>query len=141
MSSLVFVSLGSIAILSQQQPPTDYAQQQLQAFIAKLTGKDEVPAVDTQAIDKAQFQLNSDGNEINYDLTMTNLNSFTIAHVHQGKTGENGPPVAELQMGKGKIASSDLEGPLAGRQIPDLIDLMKNVGSLCQCSYPAESKW
>ena len=143
MSSLVFVSLGSIAILSQQQPPTTaYAQQQLQAFIAKLTGKDEVPAVGkAQAISKAQFQLNSDGNEINYDLTTTNLNSFTIAHVHQGKTGENGPPVAELQMGKGKIASSDLQGPLAGRQIPDLIDLMKNGGSLCQCSYPAESKW
>jgi hypothetical protein len=130
MSSLVFVSLGSIAILSQQQPPTTaYAQQQLQAFIAKLTGKDEVPAVDTQAIGKAQFQLNSDGNEINYDLTTTNLNSFTIAHVHQGKTGENRPPVAELQMGKGKIASSDLQGPLAGRQIPDLIDLMKNGGT------------
>jgi len=124
-SSLVCASLGSIAILSQQPPITAYAQLQLQAFITKLTGKDEVPPVDTQAIGTAQFQLSSDGDMINYDLTTTDLNIFTIAHVQQGKTRENGPPVAELQIGKGKIASSDLQEPLAGKQISDLIDLME----------------
>jgi hypothetical protein len=40
-----------------------------------------------------------------------------MAHIHKGKSGENGPPVAALQMGKGKITSSDLQGPLAGKQI------------------------
>ncbi len=48
VSSLVFASLlgSSMAIITTQQPITAYAQQ---AFTAKLTGKDEVPAVNTQA--------------------------------------------------------------------------------------------
>ena len=52
-----------------------------------------------------------------------------MAHIHQGKAGGNGSPVAPLQMGKGKITSSDLQGPLAGKQISDLVDLMKNGGA------------
>jgi hypothetical protein len=131
VSSLVFASLGSMAILTQH-PPTiaAYAQQQSQTFTAKLSGKDEVPPVNTQATGTAQFQLSSDGKEINYDLTTTNLNGFMMAHIHQGKSGENGQPITTpLQMGKGKIASSDLQGPLAGKQILDLVDLMKNGGA------------
>jgi hypothetical protein len=52
-----------------------------------------------------------------------------MAHIHQGKAGENGQHVAPLQMGKGKVTSSDLQGPLAGKQISDLVDLMKNGGA------------
>jgi CHRD domain len=130
VSSLVFASLGSMAILTQH-PPTiaAYAQQQSQTFTAKLSGKDEVPPVNTQATGTAQFQLSSDGKEINYDLSATNLQGFMMAHIHQGKSGENGQPVAPLQMGKGKITSSDLQGALAGKQISDLVDLMKNGGA------------
>ena len=129
ISSLAFASLlgSSMAIITQ--PTTAYAQQQSQAFTAKLSGKDEVPPVNTQATGMAQFQLSSDGKEINYDLTATNLNGFMMAHVHQGKAGENGQPVAPLSMGKGKITSSDLKGPLAGKHISDLADLMKNGGA------------
>jgi hypothetical protein len=127
-SSIVFASLASIAILTHQLPSTiaAYAQQQSQTFTAKLSGKDEVPPVNTQATGNVQFQLSSDGKEINYDLTTTNLNGFMMAHIHKGKSGENGPPVAALQMGKEKITSFDLQGPLAGKQISDLVDLMKN---------------
>ena len=129
ISSLAFASLlgSSMAILTQ--PTTAYAQQQSQTFTAKLSGKDEVPPVNTQATGMAQFQLSSDGKEISYDLTATNLNGFMMAHVHQGKAGENGQPVAPLSMGKGKITSSDLKGPLAGKHISDLADLMKNGGA------------
>src|SRR5919197_832833 len=128
MSSLVFASLGSMAILTQHPPSTiaAYAQQQSQTFTAKLTGKDEVPPVNTQATGTAQFQLSSDGKELNYDLSATNLQGFMMAHIHQGKAGENGQPVAPLQMGKGKITSSDLQGPLAGKQISDLTNIIKN---------------
>ena len=132
ISSLAFASLlgSSMAIITTQQPTTAYAQQQQsQAFTAKLSGKDELPPVNTQATGMAQFQLSSDGKEINYDLTATNLQGFMMAHIHQGKAGENGQPVAPLSMGKGKITSSDLKGPLAGKQISDLVDLMKNGGA------------
>ncbi len=52
-----------------------------------------------------------------------------MAHIHQGKAGENGPPVAPLSMGKGKITASDLQGPLSGKQLKDLVDLMSNRGA------------
>jgi CHRD domain len=132
VSSLVFAFLASMAILTSQHTPTiaAFAQQQSQTFTAKLSGKDEVPPVNTQATGTAQFQLSSDGKEINYDLTTTNLNGFMMAHIHQGKSGENGQPITTpLQMGKGKITSSDLQGSLAGKQMPDLVDLMKNGGA------------
>ncbi|MFL6320161.1 MAG: CHRD domain-containing protein [Nitrososphaeraceae archaeon] len=131
VSSLVFASLASIAILTPQHPPTiaAYAQQS-QTYTAKLSGKDEVPPVNTQATGTAQFQLSSDGKEINYDLSTTNLQGFMMAHIHKGKSGENGQPITTpLQMGKGKITSSDLQGPLAGKQISDLVDLMKSGGA------------
>jgi CHRD domain len=129
VSSLVLASLGSMAILTQQPSSTiaAYAQQQSQTFTAKLSGKDEVPPVNTQATGTAQFQLSSDGKEINYDLSTTNLQGFMMAHIHKGKAGENGQPITSpLSIGKGKITSSDLQGALAGKQIPDLVDLMKN---------------
>ena len=130
--SMVLSSLASMAILTQQLPSTiaAYAQQQSQTFTAKLSGKDEVPPVNTQATGTAQFQLSSDGKDLNYDLSTTNLQGFMMAHIHKGKSGENGQPITTpLQMGKGKITSSDLQGSLAGKQISDLVDLMKNGGA------------
>ena len=73
--------------------------------------------VNTPVTGMAEFQPSSDGKGLNYNLTATNLHGFMMAHVHQGKAGENGQPVAPLSMGKGKITSSDLKGPLAGKQI------------------------
>jgi hypothetical protein len=128
ISALAFASLGSSIAIITQQPTTAFAQQP-QAFTAKLTGKDELPPVTTTATGMAQFQLSPDGKELNYDLTTTNLNGFMMAHIHQGKTGENGQPVAPLSMGKGKITSSDLQGQLAGKQTSDLVDIMKNGGA------------
>src|ERR671931_828553 len=105
-------------------------QQQPQTFTAKLSGSNEVPPVTTSATGMAQFQLTADGSQINYKLNATNLNNFMMAHIHQGKAGENGPPVtAPLSMGSGKITASDLQGPLAGKQLSDLINLMKTGGT------------
>jgi hypothetical protein len=124
VSALAFVILSNLVMVQQSV----YAQQQsAQTFTAKLTGKDELPPVNTQATGTAQFQLSSDGKEINYDLTTTNLNGFMMAHIHQGKAGENGQPLtAPLSLGKGKITSSDLQGPLVGKQISDLVNIIKS---------------
>jgi CHRD domain len=64
---------------------------------------------------------------MSYYLSATNLNGFMMAHIHQGKAGENGQPITfPLLIGKGKITSSDLQGPLAGKDISDLVDIIKN---------------
>jgi hypothetical protein len=114
-------NLGT-SIFAQGQPPG-------KKFTAQLSGKDEVPPVDTTATGTAQFQLSSDGKELTYDLTAKDLKGFMMAHIHQGKKGENGQPVAPLSMGKGKITSSDLQGPLSGKQLSDLVSLMSNGGA------------
>ncbi|HVD06977.1 MAG TPA: CHRD domain-containing protein, partial [Nitrososphaeraceae archaeon] len=77
----------------------------------------------------AQFQLSPDGKELTYDLTTKDLKGFMMAHIHQGKASESGQPVAPLSMGKGKITASDLQGPLSGKQLKDLVDLMSNGGA------------
>jgi hypothetical protein len=129
VSALAFAGL-SAGMLTNGAPPTAFAQQQQsQTFTAKLAGNNEVPPVNTQATGMAKLQLSSDGKELNYDLSAANLNGFMMAHIHQGKAGENGPPVAPLSMGKGKVTSSDLQGPLAGKQISDLVSIMKNGGA------------
>jgi hypothetical protein len=107
--------------------PPAYAQSQI--FTAKLTGNDETPAVSTTATGTAHFQLSSDGKQLNYDLSTTNLQGFMMAHIHKGKAGASGQPVAELSMGKGTITSSDLKGPLAGKQISDLVKMIKSGGA------------
>jgi hypothetical protein len=125
-SALAFAGLS--AVILTNGATRVFAQSQ--TFTAKLAGNNEVPPIKTQATGMAQFQLSPDGKELNYDLSATSLNGFMMAHIHQGKAGENGQPItAPLSMGKGKIASSDLQGPLAGKQISDLVNIMKNGGT------------
>jgi hypothetical protein len=124
VASAIIATLG-LAVISMIIVPLAYAQQS-QTFAAKLKGNDEVPPVNTAATGTAHFQLSSDGKQLNYDLSTTSLKDFMMAHIHQGKTGENGQPVVELSMGKGKITSSDLQGPLAGKHISDLVNMIKS---------------
>ncbi|HEY7573260.1 MAG TPA: CHRD domain-containing protein [Nitrososphaeraceae archaeon] len=102
------------------------AQGTLKKFTADLSGKNEVPPADTKATGTAQFQIGADEKQIDYELNVKDLNNFMMAHIHQGKSGENGPPIVMLSMGKGKITSGDLQGPLAGKQLSDLTKLMQD---------------
>jgi hypothetical protein len=111
-------------------------------FNAKLFGNNEVPPVSTSATGMAQFKLSTDGKTLSYTLTANNIKDITASHIHQGKTGENGQPVVPLSIdnakmnygcqcmlpasGKGTITSSNLQGPMAGKQISDLVNLMKS---------------
>ena len=102
------------------------AQGAQKKFTANLSGKNEVPPVDTKASGTAQFQPSVDGKQIDYELNVKDTNNFMMAHIHQGKSGENGQPVVPLSMGKAKITSGDLQGPLSGKQLADLVSLLEN---------------
>ncbi|MGA7898082.1 MAG: CHRD domain-containing protein [Nitrososphaeraceae archaeon] len=103
-----------------------FAQGAQKKFTANLSGKSEVPPVDTKASGTAQFQPSADGKQIDYELNVKDTNNFMMAHIHQGKSGENGQPVVPLSMGKAKITSGDLQGPLSGKQLADLVKLLEN---------------
>jgi Cu/Zn superoxide dismutase len=115
-------------------------------FSARLTGSKEVPPVDTDATGRVRLTANSQQHELVYQLYVSNLNGVvTGAHIHRGSTGTNGPVVANLNIGGafasasagdgsasasissgGTITSADLKGPLAGKQVSELIKLIED---------------
>jgi CHRD domain len=109
-----------------------------QLFFAILEGSEEVPPVRTDADGLAKFKVSRDGRRIGFRLTVNNLDNFTQAHIHIGRRGENGPVVAflfgpvdpDISVNKGVvegiITADDLVGPLEGRPLSALIELMKD---------------
>jgi hypothetical protein len=107
-------------------------------FTATLSGKDEVPPKNTKATGTAEFTLSSDGKTMNYKVSVKDIDKVTMAHIHQGKAGVNGPVVVVLfkansptgpengVLSQGNITSDKLEGPLKGKQISDLVKLIED---------------
>src|SRR5918911_2551203 len=114
-----------------------YAQKQGQSFHAKLTGKDEVPPKNTKATGSAEFTVTG-ADSMSYKVSVTDMEKVTAAHIHKGKPGENGPVVVTLfktnspsartngVLSQGTITSAKLEGPLAGKHLSDLINMVNS---------------
>jgi CHRD domain len=118
-------------------PSVAFAQQQ-QKFTAKMTGSEEVPPKNTKATGTAEFNLSPDGKTLSFKVSVNNINSVTMAHIHSGKKGVNGPVVVTLfysapptgpingVLSQASATAANLEGPLKGKQISDLVNLIKN---------------
>jgi hypothetical protein len=108
------------------------------SFKADLSGNDEVPGVNTPAKGEAKFSLSGDGTVLSYTLVVRDIENPTVAHIHFGKSGKNGQPVANIFNGpkregkvRGNISQSslmanDLKGDLKGKSINDLVALIKS---------------
>src|ERR1039457_1942417 len=128
---LLFVILASIMVVS-----VGFAAEK--SFHAKLTGKEEVPSVNTKATGDAKFKLSSDGNELIYELHVKNIKNATAAHIHLGMMGKSGPPLANLftgpkkegkfsgELSEGTITAKDLSGSLKDKSIDELVQLIKS---------------
>ena len=76
------------------------------AFGAALEGRQEVPAVTTAAGAAATFALNSNGT-LSFELRATGpIVGATMAHIHLGARGQNGPVITFLF---GPVASQDFQ--------------------------------
>jgi hypothetical protein len=107
-------------------------------FTATMTGSEEVPPKNTQATGSAKFVSSSDGNSMTYRIRVANINGVTMAHIHSGSIGKNGPIVVTLfksatptgpvngPLSQGTITSANLEGPLKGKTISDLVKLIND---------------
>ena len=106
-------------------------------FNVQLAGSEEVPSVDTKATGSAEFKA-PHFDSIYYSVNVSNIDKVTAAHIHSGKTGENGPivvtlfktesPSSEVMNGiltSGNITNADLEGPMAGKTLIDLNKAME----------------
>ena len=110
-------------------------------FVADLSVSQVVPPIDSEATGNAEFESNTDRSSISYTVNVTDINAVKAAHIHIGEIGQNGPIVVSLfnpetptgqlsgLLSKGNITSDKLEGPMAGKQLSDLIDVMKSEGA------------
>lgn len=110
-------------------------------FKAKITGKEETPAVKTSATGDAVFTLSKDGKELTYTLKVKDIEDVTAAHIHAGKMGAEGGVAVGLfggpkkdgkfsgELSKGTIMDKDLVGPLAGKTVADLVTMIKDGGA------------
>jgi hypothetical protein len=112
------------------------------SFEANLSGNEEVPPVQTNAKGDAKFQFSREGDKLTYRLTISNIRDVTAGCIQKGKRGENGPPVINLftepkkedvtgtLLAEGKVEPYLLIGPLKGKPLHSLIQLME-AGEAC----------
>jgi hypothetical protein len=111
-----------------------------QQLTAKLFGDMEVPPVETNATGLAEFRPILNENTITYTLNVTDIDNVTAAHIHSGKHDQNGPIIVTLfksntptpkmvsgLLSEGDITASDLKGPIAGKQLSDLLSSMHSM--------------
>ena len=105
-------------------------------FSTPLTGMEEVPPVNTNSTGIALFELVK--NNINFKVNVTNLDNINAAHIHLGEFGQNGDIIFTLfkpatpidvlngTLVEGKVTAVDLQGPLKGKTVNDLVQLINN---------------
>ena len=115
-------------------------------FTAKMTGRDVVFPKATKATGTAEFILEHNVKTLSYKISVKDIHSVTIASIHNGSKGQNGPALATLfrsrtanpilgfvtekipingVLSEGTITFSNLQGPLKGKQVSDLANIMK----------------
>jgi hypothetical protein len=163
MHRMITIAAAGLLVLGCGEPPTEpetyilplfshgpgaAAQASGGNFGATLSAAEEVmPAGvvnDSRARGNATFRLSGDGLSMTFQLIVANIENVTMAHIHQGAFGANGPPIvwlypsvdarAPLASGGGRIqgvistgvfTASDFVGPLAGSTMADLVDLLR----------------
>ena len=113
--------------------------QEGETFSASLSGNNEVPSTQSTATGLARFQTDENGTRVSYWLNITGLNAITGAHIHNGSAGQNGDVVVTLSGPetakntenlvislKGNITNDKLQGPLASKELSELVSLMSD---------------
>jgi CHRD domain len=131
--------ITSAAITTTIFSTTAPAFAQENRFTASLTAQEEVPPGDSDETGSAIFIPTMNNDSIRYTVNVTDVDDITQAHIHTGNRGENGPIVITLfktdtpadeditgTLAEGNATAANLEGPMAGKQISDLITAMQN---------------
>lgn len=143
MSQLHKISIKTILAAIASIGPVSISFSSIQAqegetFSASLSGKEEVPPTESSATGWAKFQTDDNGTQVSYWVNITSLNEITGAHIHNGSAGQNGDVVVSLSGPesaegdnatlslKGNITNDDLQGPLEGKELSEMVSLMSD---------------
>lgn len=133
----IIAAIISIGVVSM--PLSSIQAQEGETFSASLSGEEEVPPTESSATGWARFETNDNGTQVSYWVNITGLNEITGAHIHNGSAGQNGDIVASLSGPesakngdnatlslKGNITTDNLQGPLEGKELSEMISLMSD---------------
>jgi hypothetical protein len=132
LAAIISIGIASVTLNSIQA-------QEGETFSANLLGKDEVPPTETSATGWAKFQTDENGTQVFYWINISGFNEITGTHIHNGSAAQNGDIVVTLSGQesakdggnstislKGNITKDDLEGPLKGKELGELVSLMSD---------------
>jgi hypothetical protein len=108
----VIVLVATLALALLALAPSAWAGDN---FVATLSGDEEVPARDTQAVGVATFKLREDGAALRFKVNVANIDNAFAAHIHCGAVGVNGPIGVTLFMGSpagGRVSGTLAEGTI-----------------------------
>lgn len=124
---LLFIALLSFPVYGADE----------RSFKADLSGSKVVQSVMTQAKGVTTFQTGKGGEELTYRLEVTDIENVTAAHIHQGKKGDDGPPVVNFTikqkadgkfsgiLSEGTITENDFMTLLKGKSLKSLIEMIE----------------
>jgi CHRD domain len=99
----VAFATGALAGAGKKPPkphPTKAAKLESRALFAVLTGRNEVDANGRRGAGdpdgRGSFTAIVDGNQLCFGVTVTNLDTPTAAHIHQGRRNQSNPPLVPL---------------------------------------------
>ena len=132
------VAIGILSVLTMGTSSLKLqlaAQEPEQKFTAKLSGKEEVPPNDSPSTGFAWVKITDD--KIGYEVNVTDMDKVNAAHIHLAEAGKNGPVVLTLfkggpteqvngTVGEANVTASNLEGPMKGKNVTDLVTAIKN---------------
>jgi hypothetical protein len=136
--AIAIVAIGILSVLTMGTSPLKLqlaAQELEQKFIAKLSGKEEVPPNESPSTGFAWVKITDD--KIRYEVNVTDMDKVNAAHIHLAEAGKNGPIVLTLfkggpteqvngTVGEANVTASNFEGPMKGKDVTDLVTAIKN---------------
>jgi CHRD domain len=138
-SKSIFAPILLLGIVAMILNSATIQAQKAHTFSATLSGKDEVPPTKSIANGTSKFLVNENDSQISYWVNLTGLKKIIQAHLHNGTSGQNGDVLVNLSNSKtaknpdnpeiqltGTISKDDLQGPLKGRELSDLLIVMRN---------------
>jgi len=137
--AFMYIIVATLAVIATSFVATQQIQaQEGKMIITFLSGKDEVPPTESNASAWAKFQSVDNDSQLSYWVSIVGLKEITGAHIHKGSEGQNGDIVTVLSEAKsaeggnetislkGNITKDGLQGPLEGKEVSDLVSLMRN---------------
>lgn len=106
-----------------------------ETFSATLSGDNEVPPVETDGTGEAHFELTGDGEALEFELSVSDIDDVVAAHIHCGPIDANGPVGVTLFSGgptapdgvlaDGTITEPDSENDCGWETIDDVVAAMR----------------